>query len=205
MPRPRPALVVLAIAWAAILPPAASQAGARDSGAASAAALLSAAGAAGAPPRETGAGPAGVATGKSGLPVPRFVSLKAGKVNVRLGPGESYDIAWTFTRVALPVEVIQEFDTWRRVRDSDGSVGWVLQSLLSSKRTAVVAPWAAGAPRPLYSAPAATAMVDAYLEAGVLADVGPCHQNWCRLSGNGFSGWIGEDQLWGVYPGEEIP
>jgi len=174
-----------------------------DTGADSAAALLAGAPAVNPPPHE--AAPAAVATGKSGLPVPRFVSLKSGKVNVRRGPGETYDIAWTFTRASLPVEVIQEFDTWRRVRDSDGSVGWVLQNLLSSKRTAVVAPWAAGEPRPLYSAPAPTAIVSAYLEAGVLADVGACHQNWCRLSGNGFSGWIGEEQLWGVYPGEEIP
>jgi SH3-like domain-containing protein len=144
------------------------------------------------------------AVGKSGLPLPRFVSLKSNKVNVRVGPGESYGIAWTFTRGALPVEVIQEYDTWREVRDSDGSVGWVLQNLLSSKRTAVVSPWDASAPKALRAAPTATASVSAYLESGVLADVGACHQNWCRLSGNGFYGWIGEDQLWGVYPGEEI-
>jgi SH3-like domain-containing protein len=137
--------------------------------------------------------------------LPRFVSLKAGKVNVRAGPGEDYDIAWTFTRQALPVEVIQEFDTWRRVRDSDGSVGWVIQNLLSSRRTAVIAPWAAGEPKPLHATPAATGIVTAYVEAGVLADVSTCHQRWCRLSGGGFSGWIEQEQLWGVYPGEEIP
>ena len=199
MPR---APVVLAIFCAAIVIPLACLQARGDAGAARAAPLVPPAAAGGSPSREANAG---VATGKSGLPVPRFVSLKSGKVNVRQGPGESYDIAWTFTRAALPVEVIQEYDTWRRVRDSDGSVGWVLQNLLSSKRTAVVAPWAAGAPRPLYSSPAATTTVSAYLEAGVLADVATCHQNWCRLSGNGFSGWIGEDQLWGVYPGEEIP
>src|SRR5450759_14844 len=60
----------------------------------------------------------------SGLPVPRFVSLKAGRVNVRVGPGEDYKIAWIFTRPGLPIEVIQEFDNWRRIRDSDGTVGW---------------------------------------------------------------------------------
>ena len=88
----------------------------------------------------------GTALGKSGLPVPRFVSLKAGRVNVRVGPGEDYKVAWVFTRPALPVEIIQEFDTWRRIRDSDGSVGWVFHSLLSGKRTAVVAPWTTGEP-----------------------------------------------------------
>src|SRR5687768_7204699 len=60
----------------------------------------------------------------TGLPVPRFVSLKAGRVNVRIGPGEAYKIAWVFTRPGLPIEIIQEYDTWRRIRDSDGTVGW---------------------------------------------------------------------------------
>ena len=200
--KPRASIIFAVFCAAIVVPLACLQARGGQSAAASAAALLSGATATNnAPAREANTG---VATGKSGLPVPRFVSLKSSKVNVRQGPGESYDIAWTFTRAALPVEVIQEYDTWRRVRDSDGTVGWVLQNLLSSKRTAVVAPWAAGAPRPLYSEPAPTAIVSAYLEAGVLADVATCHLNWCRLTGSGFSGWIGEDQLWGVYPGEEV-
>ena len=97
----------------------------------------------------TSAGKPGLDTGASGLPVPRFVSLKAGRVNVRVGPGEDYKIAWVFTKPGLPIEVIQEYDTWRRIRDSDGTMGWVFQSLLSGKRTAVVAPWAAGDPRPI--------------------------------------------------------
>jgi SH3-like domain-containing protein len=196
-----PAAVLLSTA---LVFPAASEARSDDTGAGAAAALLSAA------PLTTGSIPSkeqppAATTGKSGLPVPRFVSLKGGRTNVRIGPGESYAISWTFTRAALPVEVIAEFDTWRRVRDSDGSVGWVLQNLLSSKRTAVVAPWSDGGPKALRGSPMATAAVSAYLDAGVLADVGACHQNWCRLSGNGFSGWIEQDQLWGVYPGEEIP
>jgi SH3-like domain-containing protein len=187
------------VALALFVAPA-SRAG--DTGAASAAALLSPT----APPANGGSSrAASVDTGKSGLPLPRFVSLKAGKVNVRVGPGEGYAIAWTFTRTALPVEVIQEFDTWRRVRDSDGSVGWVLQSLLSAKRTAVVAPWAAGEPKPLHASPTATGPVTAYLEAGIQADIAACHANWCKLSGRSFTGWIEQTQLWGVYPGEEIP
>ena len=89
--------------------------------------------------------------GKSGLQVPRFVSLKAGRVNVRVGPGEDYKIAWVFTRTGLPIEVIQEYDTWRRIRDSDGAVGWVFNSLLSGKRTAVVTPWSKGEPQPIHA------------------------------------------------------
>lgn len=145
-----------------------------------------------------------VEKGPSGLPVPRFVSLKAGRVNVRIGPGEDYKIAWVFTRPGLPIEVIQEYDTWRRIRDSDGTVGWVFQSLLSGKRTAVVSPWAKGDPRPIRSASSASADVTAYLEPGVTGEIDRCSGGWCRIDGKGFSGWIAQDQLWGVYADEEI-
>ncbi len=147
---------------------------------------------------------AGMQTGRSGLPVPRFVSLKSPRVNVRVGPGESYKVAWIFTRTALPVEVIQEYDTWRRIRDSDGTVGWVFQSLLSGKRTAVVAPWASGDPRPLRYSAAEEAAVSAYLQPGVMGQIDRCHGGWCRISGAQYSGWIPQDQLWGTYQNEEI-
>ncbi len=146
----------------------------------------------------------GVVIGKSGLPLPRFVSLKVGRVNVRNGPGEDYKVAWVFTRVGLPIEVIQEFDTWRRVRDADGSVGWIFHSLLSSKRTAVVAPWADGTPRPLRASATADGRIVAYLEPGVMASIERCRGGWCRLHGDDFDGWIEEEQLWGVYPDEDV-
>ena len=147
---------------------------------------------------------AGVVVGKSGLPVPRFVSLKAGRVNVRGGPGDDYKVAWVFTRQALPVEVIAEFDTWRRVRDSDGQVGWVFHSMLSSKRTAVVSPWQKGDPVPIHASGTADAAVTAYLQPGVLATIDHCRGGWCSLSGKGYSGWIEQGRLWGVYPGETV-
>ena len=143
-------------------------------------------------------------TAGSGLPVPRFVSLKSSRVNVRVGPGEDYGVAWVFVRPGLPIEVIQEFDNWRRIRDSDGQVGWVFQSLLSGKRTAVVAPWQGGEPRPIRASSAADARITAYLEPGVMGEVDRCRSGWCQISGKGFKGWIAGDQLWGVYPGEEI-
>src|SRR5258707_7075243 len=107
----------------------------------------------------------------SGLPVPRFVSLKAGRVNVRVGPGEDYKIAWIFTKPGLPIEVVQEYDTWRRIRYSDGSMGWVFKSLLSGKRTVVVSPWKSGDPRPLYTTASADSSVAAYLQPGVSGEV----------------------------------
>ena len=146
----------------------------------------------------------GTIIGKSGLPLPRFVSLKAGRVNVRVGPGEDYKVAWVFTRPELPVEVIAEFDTWRRIRDSDGQVGWVFHSLLSGKRTAVVTPWSSDEPRPIRASASSDSAVSAYLQAGVLADIDHCRAGWCDLSGDGFSGWIRQEQLWGVYPDEEV-
>ncbi len=142
--------------------------------------------------------------GKSGLQVPRFVSLKAGRVNVRVGPGEDYKIAWVFTRTGLPIEVIQEYDTWRRIRDSDGAVGWVFNSLLSGKRTAVVTPWNRGEPQPIHADATTSAAVAAYLEPGVLSTVDRCRSGWCRISGKGFAGWIEQDRLWGVYPNEDV-
>ena len=143
-------------------------------------------------------------TAGSGLPVPRFVSLKSSKVNVRVGPGEDYGVAWVFVKPGLPIEVIQEFDNWRRIRDSDGQVGWVFQSLLSGKRTAVIAPWASDGPRPVRDRAAAAAEVTAYLEPGVMATVDRCRGGWCRISGDRFVGWIQQEQLWGVYPNEEV-
>src|SRR6266542_3180759 len=75
----------------------------------------------------------------SGLPVPRFVSLKSDRVNVRAGPTRDHDVTWVYTRAALPVEVTAEFENWRRIRDWEGAEGWVYHSLLSGRRTAIVA------------------------------------------------------------------
>ncbi len=77
---------------------------------------------------------------KSGQPLPRFVSLKSDKVNVRKGPATDQAIVWVFSRAGLPVEVIAESDNWRRVRDSEGADGWVFHSLLSARRTVLIAP-----------------------------------------------------------------
>ena len=85
-----------------------------------------------------------VRRGPSGLPLPRFVSLKSGRVNSRIGPGVNYSVDWLYLKPGLPMEIIQEYDNWRRVRDADGAEGWVNQSLLSGRRTAIAAPWQKG-------------------------------------------------------------
>src|SRR5436305_4699840 len=76
--------------------------------------------------------------GASGLPIPRFVSLKSDKVNVRAGPTRDHDVAWIYTRAGLPVEITAEYENWRRIRDWEGAEGWVYHSLLSGRRTGLV-------------------------------------------------------------------
>jgi SH3-like domain-containing protein len=143
----------------------------------------------------------------SGLPVPRFVSLKSDHVNVRVGPTRDNDVSWIYTRSSLPVEIIAEFENWRRIRDSEGAEGWVYHSLLSGRRTAVVTAKAKDDLTPLYDRADAASAVSARLEAGVLATVRRCSGSsggWCRISGSGFDGWIAQQRLWGVYPDEKI-
>lgn len=138
----------------------------------------------------------------TGLPLPRFVSLKSDNVNVRRGPGQEYDIAFTFVRAGLPVEITQEFDNWRKIRDSDGAEGWVFHSLLSGARTALVAPWEESGPFAARRRADGTSPVVVYLQPGVITQVEECTGTWCRVNVQGYEGWIAQERLWGVYPDE---
>lgn len=143
--------------------------------------------------------------GPSGLPLPRFVSLKADQVNVRKGPGWDHGVSWVFRRAGLPVEVISEFDVWRRIRDSEGAEGWVLGSLLSSRRTVLVAPWKTDRqPLDLRRAAAARSELKARLVPGVLGDVDRCDGEWCQITAGSVSGYISQELVWGAYPGEKV-
>jgi SH3-like domain-containing protein len=143
-------------------------------------------------------------TAPSGLPVPRFVSLKTDRVNVRGGPDKDHDVSWIYTRVGWPVEITAEFENWRRIRDSDGSEGWVYHSLLSGKRMAAVQLKSKTDLVPLHAKPDAESAVLARLQSGVLGSIKHCTGSWCRFSGDGFDGWIEQLRLWGVYPDEKI-
>jgi SH3-like domain-containing protein len=147
---------------------------------------------------------AGSEDASSGLPVPRFVSIKADRVNVRGGPDKDHDVSFIFTRVGWPVEIVAQSDNWRRIRDSDGTEGWVYHSLLSGKRTAAVQLKDKTALAPLHAAPDGKSPVMAKLEIGVLGTVKACNGNWCHLVGNNFDGWVEQDDLWGVYPNEKF-
>ena len=141
----------------------------------------------------------------TGLPIPRFVSLKADEVNVRRGPGWDHAIAWVFRRAGLPVEVIAEFDVWRQVRDSEGATGWVIGTLLSGRRTVLIAPWQEKARTiDMYGSANRSSAVSARLSPGVLGDLDDCDGAWCRVEVGGVFGYIAQDYVWGVYPSEKI-
>ena len=140
----------------------------------------------------------------SGLPVPRYVSLKSDHVNVRAGPTKDNDVAWVYTRSGLPVEITAEFENWRRVRDSEGAEGWVYHSLLSGRRTAVITMKSKDDLAALYERADPSSAVAARLQAGVVAQVKHCGSGWCHVTGNGFDGWIEQQRLWGVYADERV-
>lgn len=138
------------------------------------------------------------------LPLPRFVSLNSDRVNVRVGPGSDYPVAWIYVRLGLPVEVTEEVDNWRKVRDFNGDEGWVFYSLLSGERTVTVAPNADGPTLALHAQANETSRIVAYLDPGVQASLEACANGWCRIRGTGFDGWIADENLWGVYPNEIV-
>ena len=136
----------------------------------------------------------------TGLPVPRFVTLRSGEVNVRTGPGVRYPVEWVFTRKEMPVEITAEFDTWRRIRDWEGSEGWVHQSMLSGKRGVVVL----GAQRQIRSEPVPEASTVARVQPGVMGWLSKCKGEWCQVDLKGYKGWLKRGEVWGVYPDERF-
>ena len=145
-----------------------------------------------------------LAVNTSGLPVPRFVTLRSDQVNLRTGPGEQYPIDWVFKRKNMPVEIVAEFKVWRKIRDVDGTEGWVYHSLLSGRRTGVVLTKSKDELVALHVKADAKSAIAAQLQPGVLATVKYCGSNWCRITGQGFEGFIPQERLWGVYPNEKV-
>ena len=161
------------------------------------------------------AGEVGITHGReTGLPLPRFVSLKFNKVNLRVGPGRKYTINWLYRKRGLPVEITQEFDQWRRVRDSEGTTGWVLSSQLSGRRTGIVAPWEK--PKIAFGDTVRAAFINgkgaasddsttvARLQAGLMVSIDECEARWCEVEAQNTRFWLQQDHIWGVYPGELV-
>lgn len=137
-------------------------------------------------------------TGKRGsvthLPIPRFVSLKAAKGNARRGPSLNNRIDWVFARRGMPLIVIGEYGHWRRVQDRDGKGGWVHFRLLSGIRMVIVDQDML----PLLTKPQEKSRINARLELGVVARLEKCKPDWCRISKDGYRGWVPKTSIWGV-------
>lgn len=145
----------------------------------------------------------------TGLQIPRFVSLKYARVNARVGPSREHNVTWIYLQEGLPVEVIQEFDNWRRIRDWEGTQSWVFHTLLSGHRTALIAPWDLSSQIGLHASPEKESRLLARLSSRVLVQLKSCDGNWCFASlransGEKISGWVQQEYLFGAYPKERF-
>lgn len=136
----------------------------------------------------------------SGLPVPRFASLRAGRAFLRAGPGREYPVRWVFIRPGVPLEVTDEWNLWRRVRDAEGAEGWMDRAMLSTERTFLVTRQT----RNLHARPDVAAPVVLRAEPGVIGRITGCANRWCRLEIEGRAGWILREHGFGTYPDEPI-
>lgn len=143
------------------------------------------------------------------LPIPRFASLKPSDTPMREGPSKDHRIKWVFKREGLPVEIIGESDQWRRVRDSESTDGWVYFGRLSNRRTVIVRAGKDSAGKDsknqsLFKDERETGAVVARLQPGVIASVETCSTAWCKVSVEGYSGYLRKDAIWGVYADEQV-
>ena len=134
------------------------------------------------------------------LPLPRYASFKSSEVNMRSGPGENYPKQWVYKRSGMPVEIFDEWDTWRRIRDYQGVVGWVSVNLISGKRMAIVIETR----RTMRDTPSESAPAVAELDPGVIGRIEECKGDWCRLEVKGYEGWLKRTEIWGVNPTENF-
>jgi SH3-like domain-containing protein len=142
--------------------------------------------------------------GPSGFPIPRFLTLKANKVNVRKGPSSSHEVAWVFQRKGMPVEVTAEFENWRKIRDSQGEEGWILQQMLSGRRFAMAPDWDKVKSVDLHDRESARSGTVAKLSPGAIAQIESCSGEWCYVTTDDYEGYALQTELWGVYPGEVV-
>lgn len=131
----------------------------------------------------------------------RYASLRSDKVFLREGPTYQHRVLFTYKRKDYPVQVIATYESWRRVRDVDGTVGWISQMMLSDTRTVLVTGKGHAAIR---SQPYATASLRAWADPGVVAKLKACKPQFCEIVADGLRGWIDKSRIWGVDSGETI-
>lgn len=142
--------------------------------------------------------PGGKTVGASGLVLPRWVALHSSKVHMRTGPGTQYPIDWVYYRQSLPMEVLDEHGPWRKVRDHEGTTGWIHRQLLIGPRYAMIR----GKTRILYAEKSLTSARLVFAEAGVTGRLHSCEAIWCEITIKDRTGWTERRHLWGVYENE---
>ena len=140
------------------------------------------------------------AIAETGLPLPRYASLRANKVHLRTGPGIRYPVDWIFVCRGMPVEITAEFENWRKVRDWQGTEGWVHRSMLSGRRTAFVT----GGLQPLRRDPDPHSVLTARVMEKVVGRILECDGDWCLIEIAKRRGWMRRAHFWGVYSDEKL-
>jgi SH3-like domain-containing protein len=140
-----------------------------------------------------------LARGQEAPLLPRFVSLASSKVHVRVGPDKTYRVAWEFKRRSIPVEVILEYDSWRKIRDYEGAQGWVHKSMLTGVRHVIFL----RGRHPMVDRPKEDGQIRAYIEGDVIARLKTYNEKWCEVETEGITGWVSRQSIWGLHPHEE--
>ena len=133
----------------------------------------------------------------TGLPLPRFASIKADEANMRKGPGEDYHIIWTFKKKNYPVKIIAEYKNWRKIKDHYNHVGWIHKALLIGKKSAMIEN-----PKhtlvPLLDKPRKDANVIGYAEPFSIGSYTKCKGDYCVMEFNTVTGWVNKNFIWGI-------
>ena len=132
---------------------------------------------------------------------PYWASIASGQAMIRTGPGRNYPGTWLYQRRDLPVRVIKLYSNWRLIEDPEGVHGWMLVTLLSDRRTALVKP---GQPRAIHEKAASASRVAYLAEPGVVGKIEQCDGDWCKFAVGARSGWIAQGDLFGVAANERL-
>lgn len=132
---------------------------------------------------------------------PYWASLASGEAMMRTGPARTYPGIWLYQRRDLPVRVVKRYESWRLIEDPDGAKGWMLSTMLSERRTAMIK---TGDPRPIYSGAGTTSRVKYRAEQGVVGRIDHCRSGWCRITIGGNEGYVQASDIWGVAAGEVV-
>ncbi|HEX8063401.1 MAG TPA: SH3 domain-containing protein [Allosphingosinicella sp.] len=143
----------------------------------------------------------GSAQAQDERPVPYWASISAGKAMMRTGPGRNYPATWLYVRADLPIRVVETYPNWRKVSDPEGTTGWMLQRLLSDRRTGLVTGDAA---QPLHEDRGENSKVRYLAQPGVVGRISKCDGEWCLFDVRGRQGYIRQDHIWGVKPRETL-